>query len=462
LLGGIVLAGLVFGAVVFAEERLFSDSCYYLMRTINTEWFWVEHSRWVLVLCEWLPLLGVWLDLPLPTVVLLHSLGNVVFAVGLFVYLAWGMRDAHAALALTLIHIIGLAGGLFCPIFEFYYGADLLVVFWALWHRTNFWHWKRATTLLLLATIVASSHLFGLLLLVWVMFIAWQRERSLRYTVAVSGLLVVLLVVKSFTTSEYEQMQMGFLRKIYTFGFADTQFRPIELARTFMYGLRYYPDVLLLSGLTVGWLLRRRRWAELGLYGFMLLCLYILIQSYLPDRTHDRYREQVVFAVVVFVVLFVALHLLQRLHKPRLWLLLLAGLVVFRFGLWAWVGVGYTERTDWIHQNIAQARTAGLHKGIVSHQVDFSRHTDFLTRHYFINHNWSVSIESMLLSAAEGPAHTFSLITTEDTAHADVAQHLDMYVFRMWELYPPDSVLNPTYFRLPPGVYAPVPNSNTP
>jgi len=66
----------------FADERLYSDSGYYLARVINEGSFRVEHGRWVLALSQVLPLIGVKLGLPVTALIKLHSLNNVVWLAG--------------------------------------------------------------------------------------------------------------------------------------------------------------------------------------------------------------------------------------------------------------------------------------------------------------------------------------------------------------------------------------------
>lgn len=86
------------------------------------------NHRWLMPLIQWLPLFGVKLGLSLPAVVVLYSLGNVVLAAAAFLFTSLVLRDRIHELALLATLFVGLAQALFCPVFELYYGAKLLVV----------------------------------------------------------------------------------------------------------------------------------------------------------------------------------------------------------------------------------------------------------------------------------------------------------------------------------------------
>ena len=127
----VVLGLLVLFAWRYADERLYADSGYYLFRVVNESSFHIEHGRWVLALAQALPLVGVKLGLPMGAVIHLHSLANVVFLMLSMIYALVLLKDRRTALLLAMAQVIGLAHGLFCPVFELYYGVALVLLFHA-------------------------------------------------------------------------------------------------------------------------------------------------------------------------------------------------------------------------------------------------------------------------------------------------------------------------------------------
>lgn len=85
------------------------------------------------MLTQWLPVLGAQLGVSMAALITLFSLGNVVLLVLCYVFVSIRLRDRESGTALVAVQVVGLAHALFCPIFEFYYGALLLVVFRAVW-----------------------------------------------------------------------------------------------------------------------------------------------------------------------------------------------------------------------------------------------------------------------------------------------------------------------------------------
>ena len=68
--------------------------------------------------------------------------------------------------------------------------------------------------------------------------------------------------------------------------------------------------------------------------------------------------------------------------------------------------------------------------------------------------NWSLSIETLLLSGLVNSRRTVTICTDEDLDFEQNRDQLqpDQFLFRRWEILP-DSAANPRYFRLETGQY---------
>jgi hypothetical protein len=434
---GIALYLMVF-AVRFAEERLYADSGYYLFRTINGDGFHIEHGRWVLVLAEWLPLVGSGLGMGIGSIILLHSLGNVVFMLVTVAICHYKLKDPTAALTLVLLQVFGLTHGLFCPVFELYYGAGLLVLLLAVL-RTE---WLPARTKLLLASllwlVVLSAHpMLWLLAPASLLYLA-PRERRPDLLIFI-GIGIAFGAWRWYNMSVYEAAQLGFGKRLFS-GAPLLLFHPKQVATQLLRSAQHYPDVLAMSVLVASVLWKERR-HHFRLFLTGLLVLYVLTGLYLADTTHDRYREQVDFAFTVWVLLVFFLSAWRTVTwRPALLLLLLV-CTIYRMAEAERVAPLYTVRTQWEKELVNAARALHRSKVIIDTQgVTFGTATDHVSPY------WSTGVETLLLSAADGPNRCVSVITTDDLACPGVPEHLDKVVLRCWEVL---DTVDSRYFMLP-------------
>ncbi|MGV3638393.1 MAG: hypothetical protein ACO1NQ_12205, partial [Flavobacteriales bacterium] len=152
-------------AVYFAQERMYADAGYFLVRLIDEEGFHVINQRWLMPLIQWLPLLGIKLGLSLKSITVLYSLGNIALSVAAFLYVNGVLRDRNHALILLATQFVGLAQALFCPVFELYYGAILLITLRALLQRDQPLTRSGQVIACVLFALIATCHFLGLLVL---------------------------------------------------------------------------------------------------------------------------------------------------------------------------------------------------------------------------------------------------------------------------------------------------------
>lgn len=444
-----VLAFLAVFALRYADERLYSDSGYYLARVINEGTFRIEHGRWVLALSQMLPLLGVKLGLGLRALILLHSLNNVVWLGTCMLFAGRALRNRDAVIALAAVHLIGLTHGLFCPIFELYYGVDLLILFLAVRRCEGLspaWRWP---LLLLLFAGAISSHFLALLLAFGAVAVekAWKDRRLLVVLIALTS---SVLIVRVLTLSVYEQSGLEFLAD-----FRDPQkllglFAIARIEEFIGYLAIHYADLVILAVAACTMLWRAgERWSMVVLLGGLFV-LHVLGGLFLPGFIHDRYREQVNFGTTAWILVVIGLRVLPLARWRMTMLAMLAAAGLFRMVRAEWIARWYAERTSLTEARIAEAQERGLSKAIV-HAPEY-----FGPPHHLIDLSWSTSVESLLLSSRNGPQGTVSLITTEDLDLPEVRAQLDRFIFRRWDILDP-SWLDPRYFNAPAGRYAPLP-----
>lgn len=450
MLAAVVPAWLAAFAWRFADERLYADSGYYLMRVLNEGAFRIEHGRWALALPQALPLLAARLGMPLAPIILVHSLGNALWLMA-GMLLAWrGLRAPDAALALACLQVAGLAHGLFCPIFELYYGAGLLVLFIAAWRARHLGAPWRAALLVVLFLAVISSHPLALALMAWSLLMerAW-RERGLFIALCAVG--AAWLLHHALTLTAYEKDHLAALGRVSEPGAASALLSMGFLRAWLAHAWRHSPDAVLLGAMALALLLAARRWREAGLLIAFIAVEQAAVAVKLPAFMHDRYREQMDFPVAAAVVIALLLHSApkgwQRLHVPAA--LLLA--VAFRVARAEQVAPMYAARTAQIERWVDWARELGLAKALVKPTGGFGRDG------HVVELAWSVPVESLLLSSAQGPRGTASIITADDAEAPGALERADAFVLRRWDVLP-ISWLQPRWFGLPHGArYEPLP-----
>ena len=443
----LVLAYLAAFAWRFADERLYADSGYYLAQVVNGGGFRIEHGRWALALSQILPLLGVKAGASMSALILLHSLNNVAWLGLCMLMAARGLKDATATAALAATHLIGLTHGLLCPIFELYYGVDLLILLLSARRSSRIrtpWRWPLLALLFLGAV---SAHAMALMLAVALLAAEriWENRRD---TLLLVASLAAYLLIHGARLSPYEKDSASFLLRATDGAALWSAMGPDSLLELAGYAARHYPDVMLLAAWAAIALLMPRRWRQAMLLIGFLYVLHALITLKLQGFLHDRYREQLNFGAVAWVLLM----LLRNAPSLRLSALLphaLLAALVFRMARAEWIAPHYAERTHRIEQAIGSAREAGVSKGIIAAPLFFG------PRHHAIDLSWSVPVESLLLSSKYGPEGTVSIITAEDAAWPGATDHLDRLVFRRWDIVAA-GWLNPRYFSAPQGRYLPL------
>lgn len=431
-------------AMYFAQERLYADAGYFLVRVIDEEGFHVINQRWLMPLIQWLPLLGVKLGLPLKGITLLYSLGNVALSAGAFLYVSRVLRDRHHGLILLATQFVGLAQALFCPVFELYYGAILLITLRALLHSDDLRTRPGQVTACLLFALIATCHFLGLLVLLMMLVLdrIW-KQRSL--TIAFAFILMLLMVQRIIDLSSYEDraFQTVFLRlEIAGLGWV---FAPGRLWAHAVQAVWHYPDAILIALLSIFTAWRKKAWWPLLVFIAGQLIIYTVVSLYFPDGTHDRYRETLDYAHVLWA-LVAAGWAVQESHLWRKWTPHLFALVlVLRVGWSFHVGSTFEARRAWIEERIVHARRQQITKGL-----DMATHS--FTAPGFNNAPLyaPAPFEYLLHSAMEGPENAVVLVSIPPNAQVD-GRALETELRREGVMLPVRT--NGRYFQMPSGPF---------
>ncbi len=432
----LVLAGL------FYEERLVADSGYYVFRVINNQSFWVEHDRYILALSQIAPWVGVHLGLSLKAILVLHSLGHVLFFYSVYWIARYLLKFKPAGPLLLLLQLLGIQEGFFVPMFELYYAAGLCVLLLAIWRhpqkRLHYW------ALPPIAFFILTSHFYayimlGLLIALQFAENGWsQRKQYLLLLTVMAG----VSVLKKFNVTPYEEGKINAF--ISTLKHAQYGWSYLKNLAAFL--SQHYLALLLVLFASLGMLLKAKKWQQpILILGSFLATLVLVNISHYGFET-SRYQEQVYFTLSFIVALPFALSFFkgQKASKAPfgLWLLLLLVISYQISGILKTSGK-FTGRMQEMQSLISQAR---LQTG-----TKFSVAEDYLQ----YDPNWSYPLETLLFSSQNGPEHSLTICTQTDYTFGENPKRLtdpNTYLFRRWEVYPLQR-LNPTYFRLKADIY---------
>lgn len=441
LVDGLGIAFVAWFALHYATQRIYADAAYFLMHVADQGSFHVINGRWIIVLTQWLPVLGAQLGVSMAALITLFSLGNVVLLVLCYVFVSIRLRDRESGTALVAVQVVGLAHALFCPIFEFYYGALLLVVFRAVWKTDLLSPVVRWSLLSVLFVLVISSHFMGLVVMGLTLLLdrVWEQKRLAAWLCL---LLVAQLIHRSLTLSAYEANAFGNVLLGVERAGVGWAFVPGRLWAKFLHTLFHYPDVLLFGLYTAVALMRRKdRW---GLFVFILgaLTIYTASTLYLADTTQSYYREIVDQPLAVWVILVLFARgtgpAPSRYAIPALVFLALT----FRMVRTSEVAVAYVKRTAFIEERIATARANGIQRGLVLEGPVLQP-----SGHGVAPLPYMSPMEALLLSARQGPDSIVVLIPSKEThpTHA-FTQRIDSSMAQFGMEFP--TGIGP-YFKMP-------------
>lgn len=405
-----VIAYLAWFAILFAQERLHGDAANFLLHIADTGTFFINHGRWIMPLSQWMAVLGTHLGIPMSGLIALFSLGNVATLLVAYSFVRWKLKDRMAGLALVATQMVGLSHALFCPVFEFYFGAMLLVVLLAVLRSTRLGRTWRAVLLAVLLFFVLSSHFLAMVVacMVLVLVRVWREPRL---TGLFALVIVVHLVIRMTVLSGYDPRAIDMLILRYqTIGWTWL-FAPGRLAAMATHGILAYPDTMILAAVTAAVLVVRKDGLGLTIFLAGLLLLYVLLGLYFPDGTHMIYREIVDYPISVWVLLVlwrrVMVH--DRHIRPLLMVLFLA--FGFRTVQPLRIAEAYTQRVAWMTERIAGAHDQGIRRGMVPN-VPVFQPADGGQALPGLD-----PMQAMLISACEGPDAVMVLVpaTSHDT-----------------------------------------------
>lgn len=431
---------LILLAIFYREERLMADASYYFFRVVNNESFWVEHDRYILILSQIAPWIASNLGFKMGTVVLLSSIGHVLFFYSIYLITRYVFKDIYAGLILLSIQLLGITSGFFVPMFEFYYAMGLLVLFYVIFNNSK--HKFRHIVLIILAFFIITAHFYAIILLIYTLLLyAFERKDfKIKKYLPYAIMIVLFILLKPLVISEYEKAKSADFLYNLTNNNYDFKYFKSWLA----YIAANYWDWAILAFVTALIMLIKKKYLILLGYLISLLGLIFMVNISSYGFDLSRYKEQINFSLM-FLSGFTFVYSIGLLH-PNFFKYTLLALISFVFifrihSIWEG-GKQFTYRLDEMKKIIDIAQEREGTKFVVN-QDDL-----------IYDANWSYPVESLIFSSIHNKK-CVSIVIDDDYYFSENNEKIkpSEYIFRRWEIYDL-SRLNAKYFKLVQSEYS--------
>lgn len=458
-----LLTHLAFGiwaflALWFFQERLYSDSGFFISKVVHYESFWMELNRFMRVFSQWLPLVCIKLGLSLKVVLLAYSLGHVLFFYAIYWMGRYRLNNHQIGWLLIATQTVGILHGFCSPGFELYYACGFLALFAIILSSNDFSIKNQIYLFLLVIMMVINYQLIifmigGVLLL---HFSTYKFHYWKQYMLVVFAIAICFIIKQSFTAHSYEiikmeQFMLNLTERHYNYKW-DNYVKPLLS----FYGL-YYKEVWIIALITFGLYLRERRYfTGFGYLAFLVITQYIIALTY-PGIRHSRYQEQCYFPLIFVACFPLIMDLSKGFATKWKWVFSIGlfSLIVYRFVLISIEIEPFTHRVNYMHRVIETAQKMEGNKFIM-HEEEWNPK--------FAGLSFTLGMESMLLSGLNPDRKTIQIIRDtewlwQDSANVRTLQDSNLYLFTYRSFYDRrDSIYqhktaNPKYFNFPPGKY---------
>ncbi|MBR5027608.1 MAG: hypothetical protein IKX51_00165 [Bacteroidales bacterium] len=442
-------------AVVFANERvLLTDSAYQVFYDINHDGVLINDSRYTMVLTQILPWLAVHLHAPLHWIIVAYSVSFVLVGYGCFLLTAYAMKDRLSAV-LMLFVFLAIGGTFLHCISESFQLMFYVPMFYAWLAQGSEGHrMGKLGYYLLLALLEAIAFFIYPVAAFYILFaIGFQMLEGGRPHIdkpafaAIAFLAVFCLIyfLMGMSGHDSEFVPTGDLVRN-----SLQHFFSLGSFMTFvMLFPRYYlaPTLLLIITL-IGYGRSRQWWKLTFVAGY---ALFYFVSAVIIYQTGDSRISRERYFIPLFFIIGLAF-LKDELprwsaKKDMCFYFIFIALICFSFGRIIHYVHRYQPRMEAIAKVSRAAKAEGQHKIIV---------TQSTAEEVFPLDIWGLALESMLLTAQDGPEHTVTIFKEEDDfdrADSNLYHNPDVFVSVGWwkEWYVKD--LNPRYFSLPPQGY---------
>ena len=421
------LALLVLAAVYYKERIVFSDAAFYLFNIVKDGDFAIFHSRFIAVITECFPLLGVKLQLPLDIIIMLYSVGFVVFFLVCYLVAGFGFKNYGFALVILLVNMLFVTDTFYWMLSELIQAIILMCLFFSILSTRTFGKLSLPTiviTLVFLPILVFAHPLMVFPFGFGIAFMILHQDKyiSVKTLVFLMVMFIVVYIMKAlFATDVYDTGATQGLKNFVTL-FPDylNQYATRHFVKNWT--IKYYWIPVSLAAITFLYV-NHKQWLKLILVWVALGGYALLINvSYPTDYTPDFYFENLYTPLAFILALPLVLDVFPLLEKRNL-ATVTVGLIVLSFIIRIpLAGEPYVTRLNWERQFLKKHSNEKLIVDKSTVPMDT------------LMMEWSTPYEFWLLSTTEDE-RTASLIIAENASVLEWATRSQTQVLFTWGFF---------------------------
>ncbi len=440
-------------AIIFYQERLYSDSGFYLAKIVHYQTFWIELDRYILAFSQWLPLLFIKLGWPMQWVIMAYSLGHVLFIYVCYLIARFVYHNRQAGWALLLLQTVGILYGFVAPAFELYY-TSALVLLWAIALYQPFNKKNIAVQLILLFLAISGHQITAWLVAIVLLFhFADYQLKHWKYYIGIGAFVLGILLLKKLSPNSYTQAKTDwFLHLLF-----NPPFDKAYYSGLLSFYWDYYKELWGLILVSFSIYLYQKKYTLLAAYLLLIALTQHIVSLTYTDIKHTRYQEQCYFPLIFVAVYPLMLHaqfLLSKKYKQGL-IFLIFGLLIYRFSIIPHQINPYTERVELMHRLIGACQEREGNKFVIKEDPN----------PLFAPMVFTFNMETMLISALNPRAKTVQIIRESEWNYQSqpsiktVLQDSSLFMFSYRSFYDrTDSIyqhkdINSSYYNFPAGKY---------
>lgn len=413
----VMLALLGLSLCYWQERTTWLDVAYQTVLMLRDGSVQVQVYRFGAAVVQALPLAGMELGASLPAVLQLYSAAFPLLYLAFFVMIAYGFKDQPMSWLLVLLYTAMVYDGFFWCTSELQQGLGFLLVVWAFirWRPglDRAWHWA------VLAPCAIALVFYHPLVFIPFFFIGvylTYTMPTLRHwrTGLLALLMLAILVVKQlYLPNWYDDGKMNVFRDRLLADFPH-YFSYAAYGKFFRHLWLYWWGLIVLWGVSLGWLLARRRWIEAALVALGSAGFVVITAIGSPNASYRFYAEVNYLPLALFAALPLCLHLLPLWGGKRWFRVAMAAFVAIRLLSIQQAAAPYTARRAWLKNQLTEARAAHP-QARKFYLPEADAPLDLL------HMSWATPYETLLLSACAHPdsAATLLITPTPDRFSAD-------------------------------------------
>jgi hypothetical protein len=429
---------LVFSVFFYKERAILNDSAFTLFSILKDGSFCIQHFRIGDVFTQILPVLGCKASVRLNDILVLYSLGYIIFYFSCYIIAGSVFKQYHLAICILLFHLLITSETFYYIPSPLIVGATFSLAFFAFVTRQqkNRLHPLPAIIVAAASVLLAFFHPLLMFVLIYcAIFFLWQKELGidlkilLRIGIIFFGALIFKML---FLRAPYEKHALGGLRNFVT-RFPD-YFSLYSHKRFFHNCLtEYYWVPFFFIAITLYYAVKKEH-KKLLLFLFSVIGYYFLVNISYPDRnTPTFYMENLYMPLAFFLALPLVFDLFPFLHTrkmavPLYIIILLTGCT----RIYATHQI-FTSRLNWERRFLEEHQDQKLIYPTSKVPLDTLQMV------------WGTPYEFWLLSTVE-QGKTASIIIDDHPGDRYWAKFVPKSFLVNWNVYPYKE-LNPRYFH---------------